>query len=398
MKAFGNITILAATVLLSAVVSSCVRNESVAELGDDAPKEICFRLTPVRTGTKAATFSSFPADSAFGTCAWYLPDGKKWTTDGESSEIYVEPDKISFNPGNSVWKAWGSGKLYWWPQSGTLSFFCWAPYNLTERGLSLNNTDGIRIDGWSVINRPGYGGATDYGKGQTMYGSASDGSVDILTARSLELNGNTANVWEQADGSAFYGYGARIQFRHALCKVSFVLRLDYAPEDGKKWYVEDAVLKDIYTKASLSGSTWGDYVSSSVKDYEISFKEGENSENGLEINSTDNTVIFPKTMMIPQPLTRSTAGTYTRIPRIELTVWKEGSYKDVTYGTVTRREKDTQILTGMLYSSNADIIRWSEGTDITYHLYISTGAENYIEFDASTEDWGTGTGSEIELK
>ena len=394
--------ILAATALMSVAAASCVRNEPAPGPGSGDPREIRFSLTPVKTGTKAATFSSFPVDSTFGTFAWYLPDGKRWATDSGSAAAWIgqtgqdgkaEAERISYKDG--IWKAWNSGKAYWWPQGGRLSFFSWAPANLTERGLSINTSDGIRIDGWKVPNTPGYGGSTNYGGAKP-----GDGSTDILTAMSLDLSGNTSDTWASGSGADFTGYGAKIQFTHALCKVSFVIRLDYRPEDDtKKWYVEKAELKDIYTEGTLTGSTWGDYPWDSVTDYSFSLMTGENAENGLEVTADGGRTIFPKTMMIPQPLASAVSGTKERRPRIEVTVW-DGSMKDVDDGTGSLVQvKDTQVLTGMLYSNTAESARWNEGTDITYHLYLSTGTENYIEFDAAVGAWGgIIDGGDIELK
>ncbi len=398
----STVVIAASVVLLASSAVSCVRNEPAPGPDSGTPKEISFSLTPVKTGTKAATFSSFPADSTFGTFAWYLPSGKRWATDSESAVAWIgktgqdgktEPERISYRSG--LWKAWESGKSYWWPQGGRLSFFSWAPANLTERGLSINTSEGLRIDGWKVPNTPGYGGSTNYGGAKPA-----DGSTDILTAMSLDLGGNTSNTWESGSESSFTGYGAKIQFTHALCKVRFVIRLDYRSEDDtKKWYVEKAELKDIYTEGTLTGSTWGDYPWSGMTDYSFSLMTGEDAGNGLEVTADEDKTIFPKTMMIPQPLASSVSGTKERRPRIEITVW-DGTMKDVDDGTGSLVQvKDTQVLTGMLYSNTAESARWNESTDITYHIYLSTGTENYIEFDATVGSWSDIIdGGDIELR
>jgi len=193
-----------------------------------------------------------------------------------------------------------------------------------------------------------------------------------------------------ADGTAFSGYGAKIQFRHALCRVSFVISLDYAPEDGAKWFVENVSLQDIYTCGTFRANSWVEYAASSISDYSVSFVTSDTPD-GLEVTAAESKTLFPKTMMIPQPLTSSTSGTLTRTPRITIAVWKKGSYD-------SSGKKDIQYLTGLLYSNTTERIRWGEGTDITYHVYIATGAENYIDFDASVGGWSTGGNSDIEMK
>lgn len=343
--------IVLVSAVITAAATSCVKVEVAEELGR---KQITYNLAPVKTGTRAATFSVFPTDSTFGTTALYLPDAKTWLDNAEESVQYIGTEMISFR--DNVWKSWESGNTYWWPHSGSLSFFSWAPFNLKDRGLSCNPTEGIRIDGWKMQNVAGYG---------TVSG---DGCTDILTARSLDLSGGEV----------------RTQFRHALCKVSFVISLDYAREDGKTWTVEKAELKDIYTKGDFIGTSWSGY--SEVRNYVNEMEAPETLQVGT------NTVLFPKTFMLPQPLTRSADG--SRIPRIEITCWDGISYKYVDGEKV----KDKSLLTGLLYTNTTELIRWKEGTDITYHLYVTAASDNYIEFDASTGEWDYGTGSDIELK
>lgn len=379
---------MALTVLLSTSVS-CVRNELAdGATGGEASTEICFSLTPVKTGTKATTFSAFPADSAFGTIAWYLPKGKTWRDHSDEAVLYIGQEKISCGVG--VWKAWESGQTYWWPEGGQLTFFSWAPYCLKDDNrFSLDRDNGgLVIRNWTVEPTPGYGADAVYG---TAGAASSKKCVDLLTARSTDLSGNSANTWSVADGTAFSGYGAKIQFRHALCRVSFVISLDYAPEDGAKWFVENVSLQDIYTCGTFRANSWVEYAASSISDYGVSFVTSDTPD-GLEVTAAESKTLFPKTMMIPQPLTSSTtSGTLTRTPRITIAVWKKGSYDSTG-------KKDIQYLTGLLYSNTTERIRWGEGTDITYHVYIATGAENYIDFDASVGGWSTGGDSDIEMK
>lgn len=374
----------AATLILAALISvSCAKNE-IHGAGSDAPTEISFDIIPVKTGTKAATFSTFPSGEPFGTVAWFLPSGKNWRDNSAEAEDYVPSEKITCE--GNVWKAWESGKTYWWPKGGSLTFFSWAPYSLKDDSrFSIDKTDGgITISGWQLEAVPGYGGDASFGT------ASADGAVDILTARSADLTGNTANSWSAADGSSFTGSGAKIQFTHALCKVRFVIALDYAPEDpAQKWYVEKAELKDIYTVGTFNGTSWTGYDSGSVKDYSISFVDTENPD-GMEITADEQKILFPKTMMIPQPLTSSATERLTRTPRIEVNLWNGGYDRD--------HNKDVMHLTGLLYSNTTEVIRWKEGTDITYHIFVSTGKENYIEFDASTESWGLAGGHDIELQ
>ena len=360
---------------------SCARNEVLAPDGDASEKEIIYTLAPVRTVTKsgeddaptrAAQFSSFPADSVFGVKAYYLPAGKNWALRHSEADLYIGTERISSREG--VWKAWKSGRTYYWPHSGRLSFYAWAPYSLLDKGLSVDNENGLRIKGWTVRNTAGYGGGTDYGRG-----ASSDGSVDILTAGTYDVSGSGDAA------SSYSGGGVGVRFSHALCKVRFLISVDYDDPD-KNWTVEKAVLRDIYTAGDFSGGTWGKH--SGLCDYTF----GPESTDPLKAGVF--TEIFPKTMMLPQPVSSTVSGTAKRIPRIEVTCWDGVSMKEEDGVKV----KDSRVLTGVLYSNTSGLLRWKEGTNVTYHLYISSGAENYIEFDASTSQWEGVDGGDVELK
>lgn len=357
---------------------SCAGNEALPSDGDDSGQEILYTLAPVKTvtrsgeenvPTRAAQFSNFPADSVFGVKAYYLPTGKTWALRHSEADLYIDTERIS--RGGEVWKAWESGMTYYWPHSGRLSFYSWAPYNLLDRGLSVDKENGLQIKDWTVIPEAGYGGGTDYGRE-----TSSDGSVDILTAGTYDVSGS---------GDASYSGGVGIRFSHALCKVRFLISVDYDDPD-KNWTVEKAVLRDIYTAGDFSGGTWGNH--SGLCDYTFVPESTDPLKAGVF------TEIFPKTMMLPQPVSSTVSGTAKRIPRIEVTCWDGVSMKEEDGVKV----KDSRVLTGVLYSNTSGLLRWKEGTNVTYHLYISSGAENYIEFDASTSQWENVNGGDVELK
>lgn len=379
MKGIRLIAIVSA---MTVTLASCVRSEEGLPEGERPGSEIVYSLAPVKVVTKggnddedaltrAAGFTSFPADSDFGTVAYYLPNGKTWSLAHSEADNYIDTEKISCE--NNVWKAWESGKTYYWPLAGNLTFFSWAPYDLTAHGLTVDKEGGLRIKGWNVDNKVGYGGSTNYGEE-----ASADGSVDILTARTFDVSGGTTG----SDGTSFSGSGVQILFSHALCKVRFLISTDY-DDSSKQWTVEKAALRDIYTKADFSGGVWSNY--SDPKDYVCEF-----SPVAGPLKVGEFTEIFTKTMMLPQPVNSSVS----RKPRIELTCWDGVSYKDENGVKV----EDKVVLTGVLYSNNSEVLRWKEGTDITYHLYISSGEGNYIEFDATTGAWDNGSGGDIEMK
>lgn len=365
------LTLFLAAGLAGVVAVSCTKSDRMPGLDDDA-KEVCFSMVPVKTVTRANTdFDRFPADSAFGTRAYYLPQGKSWLQTHDEADLYIDINKISKRDG--VWKAWDSGKSYWWPQTGNLSFYSWAPYNLLERGLSVDNKNGIQIKDWSMPNTSGYGGSTNYGGEKP-----SDGSTDILTAGTYDVSPST-----NADAAA---RGVKINFSHALCKVRFVISLDSDDAD-KEWRVYSVALRDIYTKGDFSGGMWGNH--SNMRDYIPEPKTTEPLKAGTF------TEIFPVTMMLPQPVNPSTSGTFSRKPRIEIKCWDGKSLMDDGKGN---KIPDYSTFTGVLYSNTTELLRWKEGTRITYRLFITNGVAQYIEFDAATSDWADGGDNDIYMQ
>lgn len=367
------LTLILTAGLVGVLAVSCAKNDRMPGLYDDA-NEIRFSMAPVKTVTRAtAGFKVFPADSAFGTRAYYLPQGKSWIQAHDEADLYIDINKISKQDG--VWKAWESGKSYWWPKAGNLSFCSWAPYNLLDRGLTVDNTNGIQIKGWSMPNTPGYGGSTDYGKE-----APKDGSTDILIAGTYDVSPAT-----NADATA---NGVKIQFSHALCKVRFVISLDSDDAD-KEWRVYSVALKDIYTQGDYSGGMWGNYSLKTMSDYIPEDKTTEPLKAGTF------TEIFPVTMMLPQPVNPSASGTVKRNPRIEIKCWDGVTKVDDGKGHLV---PNYLTLGAVLYNNTTDLLRWKEGTNITYHLYITTGKGDYIEFDATTTDWTEVDGDNIYMQ
>lgn len=343
------------SVALQLATSSCVRIESA---DDNCQEEITYNLSPVKTQVKAATVSAFPTTSSFGVYACSLPQGKNWLNNASESQDFIINEEISYRDG--VWKAWNSPQKYYWTKTSGISFFCWSPYNLSALpDFSFEASRGIAIENWAMNNTVGYG--TNEG----------DGCTDILIARSLD----------QTRGSS-----ARVQFTHALCKVSFLISLDSDPAEGddRVWTVRRVELKDIYTTARFVGTRWEGH--DNIRNYVNEFATPQILQAGT------NTVLIPSTFVLPQAITRSSDG--SRIPRIEVTCWDGVSY---IYPDGIKTE-NTTLLTGVLYSNNTDIARWNEGTEINYHLYIRTTEPDYISFDASANSWTDFSGGDVELK
>ena len=325
--------------------SSCVKNE----LSQDADKQntqLKFCLIPVKTQTKSVTVSKFPEDETFGTCAWYLPSGKSWSADASSAVSYIGEEEISCQ--SSVWKAWASGQIYWWPQVGTLTFYSWSPFSLKDNGLSVSNTSGFSISSWTMQNTVGYG-----------CGSTDDGCVDILLAQTTDCAKTVT--------------GAPVNFGHKLCKVRVIATLaKEQTESESTWKIKSVTISNVYTEGSFLTDKWATH--SEAKDYTYT------PDTEVEVVYGSNAVIFPETMMLPQYMTEDGR---TRRPIISI--------------TCTDANGEEKTLAAQLYNDTASgISAWNVGKYITYLITIGE-EDSYIEFDANAGDWNYDSGEDINI-
>ena len=364
--------VILATILVLA--ASCVKNE-VREVSIHGDGQILYNPAPLRSmTTKAVQTIDFPTTSTFGSCAWYLPGGNKWDDHHAAAATatvvptpYIPTSEISNNEGQ--WKAWDSGKSYYWPMNGSLTFISWAPYKLVEHtGFNVTREEGFKITNWKMENTPGYGIVPPTSEGGV---STTDPNVDILLSYTKDCTRrNTAK-----------GEVPTI-FSHLLCKVKVEARLAKPLEtDENPWKVTSVILSDIYTK--------GDY-STYVKDEsnKITLSKlwrNQSDRRSYEYNPTNpvfvkygeggigtGAVIFPETLFMPQFLTERVEGNSTTLPMI--TIECENG----------KGEKKT--LKGLLYKNASSLSVWNQGKSITYVITIGNETA-YIDFTANVDGW-----------
>ena len=368
--------VILATILVLA--ASCVKNE-VREVSMHGDGQILYNPAPLRSMTTKADVPPFPINSTFGSCAWYLPGDNKW--DDHHAAVatatvvptpYIEPSVISNR--NGQWKAWNSGKSYYWPMNGSLTFISWAPADLLDKVDASNNKlnsvtreEGFKITNWKMENTPGYGIVPPTSEGGV---STTDPNVDILLSYTKDCTRNTAN-----------GKVPTI-FSHLLCKVKVEARLAKPLEtDENPWKVTSVILSDIYTKGDYStyvkdesnkitlSKLWRNQSDRRSYEYKptnpVSVKYG---EGGIGTGA----VIFPETLFMPQFLTERVEGNSTTLPMI--TIECENG----------KGEKKT--LKGLLYKNASSLSVWNQGKSITY--VITLGNETaYIDFTANVDGW-----------
>lgn len=131
----------------------CTKNE-VRSISDN-PQAVRFLPLNGKHSTKAmVNGTNYPTDRPFGTLAYYLPSGN-WNANMANATLYIPISMVvhkSDATGVSAWEV--EGKTYYWPKSGTLTFFAYSPFSYAEGGdlvvEKLSGNDGIQIENYDV--------------------------------------------------------------------------------------------------------------------------------------------------------------------------------------------------------------------------------------------------------
>lgn len=372
------ITILAiALVALSACTETNLTPDAVRK-----GRQVQFITAPLKTTqTRAATLTSFDQSQTFGSTAYAVDESKSWSSSStEATSTSIADAEIKYQ--NGVWRAWnpttGEGVSYWWDDFAgkKLTFFSWYPKtfsntlvnsgNLTitnqtkTTGSTVNYKDFNYTD-WKVSATAGFGYTKD------SDGNTTDGSVDLLLAKSADCTEQTSSN------------GVVTEFCHQLCNVKFLATVADQPENGERWRITEVKLSGIYTQADLVSTAtreenrgvWSNHEASAVYTY--------TPKSEIELEYTSPTTfkeIFPQTLMIPQ----SVASSDTREPAVTIT------YLD--------KNGDTKTISAALATNN--VSTWYAGKSITYRISIST-KEYPIEFSGSVSGWDTGDSTDINI-
>ncbi len=179
----------------------CTKNE-VRSISDN-PQAVRFLPLNGKHSTKAmVNGTTYPADLPFGTLAYYLPSKKNWKNNRAEATLYIPISKVvnpnpSTTTSGSVWEV--EGKTYYWPKSGSLTFFAYSPFSYQEAGggdlniESLSGNDGIQIVDYDVDAHQ---------------------DTDFMVADiAMDKTANEANP-----GSSLYT-GVPVVFRHKLSQI-----------------------------------------------------------------------------------------------------------------------------------------------------------------------------------
>ena len=196
--------------LFSAVTAglftSCVQNDSIVPELSEAEKEIKFQTVVEKHQTRAIITGADYGDDApsFGSTVFW----NKTSIELPGVTLNIDNEEVTHH--NTEDKDyWGTAQPYYWPESGSMTFYSYSPYYFQE-----GNKD-------EKINplRPSLG---EYGFKFNNYNVAAHQSTDLMVA---EIKyGQTANVNHGAPDSNITHTGVPTIFHHKLAMIGgFVL-------------------------------------------------------------------------------------------------------------------------------------------------------------------------------
>lgn len=381
----------------------CTKNE-VRSISDN-PQAVRFLPLNGKHSTKVmVNGTTYPDNLPFGTLAYYLPSGKNWNDNKADATLYIPKSEVVHNNGN--WEV--NGKTYYWPKSGSLTFFAYSPFSYAEGGdLAVTAITSPANDGIQIVD----------------YDVDAHQATDFMVADIAK--DKTANVVKP--GSSLYT-GVPIVFRHKLSQIVGInfqtvinnttgsgpalVEHDYAnhhSETAGNLEAGDIVFKlkkvevrNLYTKGTYGYTiTDADPVTehwahqANKKNYTWFDKAPEAFAGNKTFNLTYKTQDDTRNdylLVLPQPcnstLTTTPAATD---PLIHI------EYQVLTYSDATNHSTEDVIEDVYLYNIHNSASAIDMNKKITYNFKINL-EDRKIYWAPSVADWDDVTYDNIEIK
>lgn len=385
----------------------CTKNE-VRSISDN-PQAVRFLPLNGKHSTKAMVDgTTYPADLPFGTLAYYLPSGN-WDANMADATLYIPISKVvnqSVATSGSAWEV--EGKTYYWPKSGSLTFFAYSPFSYAEGGdLAVTAITSPANDGIQIVD----------------YDVDAHQATDFMVADIAK--DKTANVVKP--GSSLYT-GVPIVFRHKLSQIvginfqtvitngNALVEHDYSYGRSTHGPLQagDVVFKlkkvevqNLYTvgdyvysgtgAGSVAHDGWANQVLSSKEKYHWFDKTPEAFDGNTTFNLTYKTQDATRNdylLILPQPLKTSAPTTPTPAttdPLIHI------EYQVLTYSDATNHSTEDVIEDVYLYDIHNSASAIEMNKKITYNFKINL-ENNKIYWAPSVADWEGVTYDNIEIK
>ena len=291
---------------LVGVLVSCAKIEQGEVHIED--KQICYDVVQDRSSqTKAA--GVYPTGENFASYAWYLPDGKNWADDKADAQLYINRAEVSYDNANNSW--YDKTKTYYWPKTGSLTFFSISPHSVAE-SVVLTKNYGFWISDWNVHNHQDADIMvsdiqTDKNANETV--GSFTGVPTIFRHKLAMIEGFTFNTFKNyAPGYTTYGSYRKEDRRFFITSV----KINKIKQQGRfvsgsapssinigQWQVSDASAENDYTW--FSGNE------------EIVYSSSSESLTANGLSGRENILLLPQAFANP-----GTADVMT-VPHIEVT-------------------------------------------------------------------------------
>ncbi len=385
----------------------CTKNE-VRSISDN-PQAVRFLPLNGKHSTKVMVDGiTYPDNLPFGTLAYYLPSGKNWNANKADATLYIPKSEVVHNNGN--WEV--KGKTYYWPKSGSLTFFAYSPFAHEDGTLlavdKVSNTthdDGIYIENYDVHAHQ----ATDFMVADIAMDKTANESnggytgVPIVFRHKLSqivgINFQTVITNTTSTGTALVEH----DYAHGHSDIAGNLEAGDVVFKLKKVEVKNLYTVGDYVYSGTGAGTgagsvahdgWANQVLSSKEKYHWFDKTPEAFAGNTTFNLTYKTQDATRNdylLILPQPLKTSAPTTQTPAttdPLIHI------EYQVLTYSDATNHSTENVSEDVYLYNIHGAI---EMNKKITYNFKINL-ADRKIYWAPSVADWDGVTYDNIEIK
>ena len=345
-------------------LAACSKNEVTPAFSDENA-EITFNVAP-KTKADAQNPSDFSHDNVFASWAYYLPNGKTWDANRTDANDYIINSTISYQNDNT-WKE--TGKSYYWPKGGKLTFFA---YSLNKGDLTFNSDNMSHFTCYNAATTYGINGLIDLDDNP---------NTDFLVAQVAA--DQTGNV------KTYNHNGVPTLFKHRLSKVSVAVKK--AADYENVTFILNSVKFNKLTKSAHYAQFNDEDKDGVFNEY---MKEGDNrstqvyTNTDFEVESKDDFVAVPaanevRYIYIPQDFKGQTEEDKVATIEVNYTIQtKVGPQIVNDVCTKTINVKD-------VFDS------WEMGKKYVLDLTFSL---DEILWDPAVEDWITDAAGSIEIK
>ena len=372
----------------------CTKND-VRSISDN-PQAVRFLPLNGKHSTKVMVDGiTYPDNLPFGTLAYYLPSGKNWNANKADATLYIPKSEVVHNNGN--WEV--KGKTYYWPKSGSLTFFAYSPFAHEDGTLlavdKVSNTthdDGIYIENYDVHAHQ----ATDFMVADIAMDKTANESnggytgVPIVFRHKLSqivgINFQTVITKGTALVEHDYSYGRSTHGPLQAGDVVFKLK---KVEVQNLYTVGDYVYSGTGAgtgAGSVAHDGWANQVLSSKEKYHWFDKTPEAFAGNTTFNLTYKTQDATRNdylLILPQPLKTSAPTTPTPAttdPLIHI------EYQVLTYSDATNHSTEDVIEDVYLYNIHNSASAIDMNKKITYNFKINL-EDRKIYWAPSVVDW-----------